>query len=228
LEVIESIVNNSELRSKNFDAKIQNQQNSQANIHVSSINQGIRKNLSDSLKLATQVGSTSSITGQINNLMNNYIFNPNPGYFLHPYSILNVNPLYAVPAGSINYWNHLNSNDLFPGVKQVEKTAKEIEDNIEKINQVKDSEKGNKKVNKNADKIIKEEKEALEKVEDDIQGVSKRMEEAEDKIYELLENPEIKDQSTKSALNASLNKIKTNSQELGRLRDEIDHSLDAI
>jgi DNA repair exonuclease SbcCD ATPase subunit len=228
LEVIESIVNNSELRSKNFDAKVQNQHNSQANIHVSSINQGIRKNLSDSLKLATQVGSTSSITGQINNLMNNYIFNPNPGYFLHPYSILNVNPLYAVPAGSINYWNHLNSNDLFPGVKQVEKTAKEIEDNIEKINQVKNSEKGNKKVIKNADKVIKEEKEALEEVEQDIKGVSKRLEEAEDKIYELLENPEIKDQSTKSALNASLTKIQTNSQELGRLRDEIDHSLDAI
>jgi chromosome segregation ATPase len=122
----------------------------------------------------------------------------------------------------------LNSNDLFPGVKQVEKTAKEIEDNIEKINQVKNSEKGNKKVIKNADKVIKEEKEALEEVEQDIKGVSKRLEEAEDKIYELLENPEIKDQSTKSALNASLTKIQTNSQELGRLRDEIDHSLDAI
>jgi len=160
--------------------------------------------------------------------MNNYIFNPNPGYFLHPYSILNVNPLYAVPAGSINYWNNLNSNDLFPGVKQVEKTAKEIEDKIERINEVKNSEKGNKKLNLNAEKVLEQEKKSLERVEDNIEEVSKNLEQAEEKIEDLLENPEIKDQSTKSALNASLNKIKTNSHELGRVRQEVEHTLDAI
>lgn len=228
MEVIDTIVNHSRLRSKDFDAKIETPQNSQANIHVSQINQGIKRNLSDSIKVATQVGSTSLVANQVSNLMNNYIFNPNPGYFLHPYSILNSNPLFAIPAGSINYWNNSNSNDLFPGVKQIEQAAKIIEDNIEKINQVKNVEKGNKKINKSADKVLEEEKNELKEVKGDIVQVEKRLTDAESKVSDLLENPELKDQSTRNALTESLNKIKTNSIELNKVKDELEQSLDGI
>jgi DNA repair exonuclease SbcCD ATPase subunit len=160
--------------------------------------------------------------------MNNYILNPNPGYFLHPYSILNVNPLYAVPAGSINYWNHLNQNDLFPGVKKVEEAAKKIEDNIENINQLKNGQKGNKKANNKANEALENEKNELENVEDNINQVGKRLEDAENKISDLLENPELRDKNTRTALTASLNKVKVNSVELSKVKDQVEQSLDAI
>ncbi len=212
------------LRSKFGDAKIEAQANSTPNVQVSAINKKIQSNLADSLKVAIKTGSASSVAAQINNMMYNYILNPNPAYFLHPYSILNVNPLYAVPAGSINYWSS-GRNDLFPGVREIQKAAKDIKDNISKLNDIKNNQKGNKKANNKANDALNKEKEALEDLEDGIDKVSKNLEDAENKIQELLGNVDVKDENTKNALNQSLNTIKTNSVELDKIASEVDQSI---
>lgn len=215
------------LRGKHLGAKVETQASSQPNIKVSAINKKINSNLADSLKVAIKTGSATNLAGQINNLMQNYILNPNPAYFLHPYSILNINPLYAVPSGSINYWSS-SARDLFPGVREIQKAAKDIQNNISKINDLKDNEKGNKKANHKANHALNNEKKALEDLEDEIKEVADNLDDKYRKIKDLSENVDIKDQFTKNALSQSLHQIKTNSVELNNIVNEVEGSLNAL
>jgi len=215
------------LRGKYFGAKEETQASSQPNIKVSAINKKINSNLADSLKVAIKTGSATNLAGQINNLMQNYILNPNPAYFLHPYSILNINPLYAVPSGSINYWSS-SARDLFPGVREIQKAAKDIQNNISKINDLKNNEKDNKKANHKANDALKNEKKALEDLEDGINEVADNLDDSYRKIKDLSENVDINDQFTKSALNQSLLQIKTNTAELNNIVNEVEGSLNSL
>ena len=215
------------LRGKNIGAKLETQASSQPNIKISAINKKINSNIADSLKIAIKTGSATNLAGQVNNLMQNYILNPNPAYFLHPYSILNINPLYAVPSGSINYWSS-SARDLFPGVREIQKSAKDIQNNISKINDLKKNEKSNKKANNIANHALKNEKKALEVLEDGINEVADNLDESYRKIKDLSENVDIKDQFTKNSLNQSLHQIKTNSVELDNIVTEVGNTLNAL
>ena len=224
LNVIDSIVDHSPLRPQNSQAQVVSQNNGgEIKIDVLDINRGISSSIVDSLNAALSVGSTAPVVNQINNMMNNYVLNQNPGVFLHPYSILNVNPSLASPAGSPI--NVPVGSGLLPAVEQIEKVAHEIEDDISKVHLVQSDVKGNHKANHKANQVLHEEVNTLKRVDNLVGQVEESLNAAKEKIEELLQNAQLTDPNTKVALADSLKQIKSNTDELDHIHEEVDKTI---
>lgn len=215
LSVIDSIVDHLPLRPQNSQAQVVSQVSGEIKLDIQDINRGISVSLNDYLKDAVSVGSTAPIINQVNNLMNNYVLNSNPGDFLHPYSILNTNHNSATVSPTER--SNPNGNELLPGVERIAKIAEQIEDDVSKIHMVQSDEKGNHKANRKANEALHKEVDTLKRVDKLVDQVEESFEVAQHKIEELLHNPKITDPNTKAALADSLNQIKFNTAELDNI-----------